>query len=67
MRKKTKKIWENYESVLWWITEYKWVYILQESEENWWKTVRDQVPERFRGSMGKQNSELGVNIVGSTV
>ena len=36
--------------------------------------LRDQVPEgikaykrkRFRGRMGKQNSELGVNIVGST-
>ena len=29
--------------------------------------VRGQVPKGFRGSMGKQNSELGVNIVGSTV
>ena len=29
--------------------------------------VRDQVPKGFRGSMGKHNSELGVNIVGSIV
>ena len=29
--------------------------------------VRDQVPKGFKGSMGKHNSELGVNIVGSIV
>ena len=29
--------------------------------------VRDQGSKGFRGSMGKQNSELGVNIVGSTM
>ena len=29
--------------------------------------VTDQVPEGLKGSMGKPNSWLGVNIVGSTV
>ena len=29
--------------------------------------VRDQVPKGFKGSMGKHNSELGLNIVRSTV